>query len=260
MDLKTLTYEKGEDGVATITFNRPKEMNPTNQLTISELNTVVNDANNDDAVTAVIVTGGPNIFAAGGDIKYMSEVGPLEAEAFINKCHLVMDSISTSSKPYVAAIGGLALGGGCEMALACDIRLAADNAVFGQPEINLAIIPGGGGTQRLSRVVGSGWARHLILTGEMIDAKAAFSIGLVTKIVTPEELLETAHKYARSLGRKSKGAMAAAKKCLLLSDTTDLATGLTYEKKAWSFLFGGEDQKEGMKAFLEKRRPEYTGK
>ncbi|NLF45084.1 MAG: enoyl-CoA hydratase/isomerase family protein [Syntrophomonadaceae bacterium] len=260
MEFKTLIYEKGADGIATITFNRPKEMNSSNQLSVGELAQAVADANNDDAVTAVIVTGGPNVFAAGGDIKYMSGVGPLEAEAFITKANVAMDSIANSSKPYIAAIGGLALGGGCEMALACDIRLAADNAVFGQPEINLAIIPGGGGTQRLGRVVGAGWARHLILTGEMIDAQTAFNIGLVTKVVAPDELLATANKYAKSLGRKSKGAMAAAKKCLLLSETTDLATGLSYEQKAWSFLFGGEDQKEGMKAFLEKRRPEYTGK
>ncbi|HNX29775.1 MAG TPA: enoyl-CoA hydratase-related protein [Syntrophomonadaceae bacterium] len=260
MDFKTIIYEKGEDGVATVTFNRPKEMNSTNQLVIDEMTLAVNDANNDDAVSAVIMTGGPNIFAAGGDIKYMSEVGPLEAEAFIGKCHRMMDSIANSPKPYIAAIGGLALGGGCEMSLACDIRIAAENAVFGQPEINLAIIPGGGGTQRLSRVVGSGWARHLILTGEMIDAQTAFKIGLVTKVVPADELLATANKYAKSLGRKSKGAMAAAKKCMLLSDTTDLATGLAYEQKAWAFLFGGEDQSEGMKAFLEKRRPVYTGK
>ena len=260
MDFKTIIYEKGEAGVATITFNRPKEMNSTNELTIDEMTIAVNDANADDNVTAVIMTGGPNLFAAGGDIKYMSETGPLVAERFIGKCHRMMDSVANSGKPYIAAIGGLALGGGCEMALACDIRIAAENAIFGQPEINLAIIPGGGGTQRLGRIVGSGWARHLILTGEMIDAQKAYSIGLVTKVVPPEELLETANKYAKSLGRKSQGAMAAAKKCLLLSDTTDLATGLAYEQKAWAFLFGGEDQTEGMKAFLEKRRPEYTGK
>ncbi len=259
MDLQTLIYEKG-DGIATITFNRPKEMNSTNELVIDELTKVVDDANADDEVGAVIVTGGTNIFAAGGDIKYMSEANALVAERFIGKCHRMMDSMASSPKPYIAAIGGLALGGGCEMALACDIRLAADNAIFGQPEINLAIIPGGGGTQRLSRVVGSGWARHLILTGEMIDAQAALKIGLVTKVVPVDELIATATKYAKSLGRKSKGAMAAAKKCLLLSDTTDLATGLAYEQKAWAFLFGGEDQTEGMKAFLEKRRPAYTGK
>ncbi|NLB53726.1 MAG: enoyl-CoA hydratase/isomerase family protein [Syntrophomonadaceae bacterium] len=259
MDLQTLIYEKG-DGIATITFNRPKEMNSTNELVIDEMTKVVNDANADDEVGAVIMTGGTNIFAAGGDIKYMSEASPLVAERFIGKCHRMMESMAAAPKPYIAAIAGLALGGGCEIALACDIRLAADNAIFGQPEINLAIIPGGGGTQRLSRVVGSGWARHLILTGEMIDADTAFKIGLVTKVVPVDELMETAKKYAKSLSRKSKGAMAAAKKCLLISDTTDLATGLTYEQKAWAFLFAGEDQTEGMKAFLEKRRPVYTGK
>ena len=260
MDFKTILYQKGEDGVLTIMFNRPKEMNATNELTIDELTLAVNEANADDEITAVIMTGGKDLFAAGGDIKYMSECGPLDAERFIVKCHRMMECVANSRKPYIAAIGGLALGGGCEMALACDIRLAADNAIFGQPEINLAIIPGGGGTQRLGRVVGSGWARHLILTGEMIDAQAALKIGLVTKVVPVDELMATATKYAKSLGRKSKVAMAAAKKCLLLSDTTDLATGLAYEQKAWAFLFGGEDRAEGMKAFLEKRRPTYTEK
>lgn len=259
MDLQTLIYEKG-DGIATITFNRPKEMNSTNEQAIDELTMAVDDANADDAVGAVIVTGGPGIFAAGGDIKYMSEVSAVDAERFIGKSHRVMENMANASKPYIAAIGGLALGGGCEMALACDIRLAADNAIFGQPEINLAIIPGGGGTQRLGRVVGSGWARHLILTGEMIDAQKALAIGLVTKVVPADELLSTAAKMAKSLSRKSTGAMAAAKKCLLVSETTDLATGLAYEQKSWALLFAGEDQTEGMKAFLEKRRPVYTGK
>jgi len=259
MEFKTLIYEK-VDGVATVTFNRPEAMNASNAASVTELSKAVDIIENDDEVRAVVFTGGTNVFAAGGDIKYMSEADAQEMERFIARAHALHDRIAASSKPYIAAIAGLALGGGCELALACDIRIAADNAILGQPEINLAIIPGAGGTQRLPRVVGSGWARHLILTGEMIDAQTALKIGLVTKVVAVDELLETARKLAKSLGHKSPGAMSAAKKCLLLSETTDLAAGLAYEQKAWAFLFCSEDQTEGMKAFLEKRRPQYQGK
>ncbi|MGE5381731.1 MAG: enoyl-CoA hydratase/isomerase family protein [Methylocystaceae bacterium] len=259
MEFKTIIYEK-KDGVVTITFNRPEAMNSSNANSVADLSRAVDTIENDDEVRAAVFTGGTNIFAAGGDIKFMSEADPQEMERFIAKAHAMHDRIAASSKVYIAAIGGLALGGGCELALACDIRIAAENAILGQPEINLGIIPGAGGTQRLQRVVGSGWARHLILTGEMIDVQTAFKIGLVTKVVAAEELLETAHKMAKSLGYKSPGAVSAAKKCLALSENTDLSTGLLYEQKAWSFLFCSEDQTEGMKAFLEKRRPQYKGK
>ncbi|NLB89374.1 MAG: enoyl-CoA hydratase/isomerase family protein [Syntrophomonadaceae bacterium] len=259
MEFKTLIYEKA-DGIATVTFNRPEAMNASNAQSVKELNQVVDLIEEDDEVKAVIMWGGPKVFAAGGDIKYMSEAEPLEAEKFIAKAHAVHDKIEASPKPYVAAIAGLALGGGCELALACDIRIAAEGAVLGLPEINLGIIPGAGGTQRLTRVVGAGWARHLIMTGEMIDVDTAFKIGLVTKVVPADELLENATKLAKTLRNKSQLAMAAAKKCLALSETTDMPTGLAYEQKAWSFLFCTEDQTEGMKAFLEKRKPEYKGR
>lgn len=259
MEFKTLIYEKA-DGIATVTFNRPEAMNASNAQSVDDLNRVVDLIEEDDSVKAVIMWGGTKVFAAGGDIKYMSEADPLEMEKFIAKAHAVHDKIEASPKPYIAAIAGLALGGGCELALACDIRIAAEGAILGQPEINLGIIPGAGGTQRLTRVVGAGWARHLILTGEMIDVDTAFKIGLVTKVVPLDQLLETATKFAKSLRNKSPLAMAAAKKCLALSETTDMPTGLAYEQKAWSFLFCSEDQTEGMKAFLEKRKPVYKGK
>lgn len=259
MDVKSIICEKNE-GVATITFNRPDNMNSSNAKSAQELSLVVDDIENDEAIRAVIFTGGTKIFAAGGDIKYMATANPLDMEKFIGRGHAIHDRITASAKTYIAAIAGLALGGGLELALACDIRIAAENAILGQPEINLAIIPGAGGTQRLTRVVGSGWARHLILTGEMIDAASALKIGLVTKVVPVEELLPTANKMAKSLSRKSPGAIAAAKKCLLLSESTDLATGLAYEQKAWSFLFCSEDQTEGMISFLEKRKPVFQGR
>lgn len=259
MEFKTLILEK-EGYLATIMFNRPEAMNASNQQSIADLTVAIADIEADDNIKSVIVWGGPKVFAAGGDIKYFSEAGHLEMESFIAKCHAVHDSIAASTKPYVAAIAGLALGGGLEIALACDIRIATDNAIFGLPEINIGIIPGAGGTQRLPRIVGSGWARHLILTGEMIDAKTAFKIGLITKITTVDELMDTAKKMAKGLANRSPMGIRSAKKCIALSETTDMPTGLAYEQKAWAFLFSGTDRAEGMKAFLEKRKPVYTCK
>ena len=259
MEYKTLIVTK-EDYLATILFNRPEAMNASNQQSIADLTAAVADIEADENILAVIMTGGDKVFAAGGDIKYFSTADHLEMEAFIEKCHKVHDVIAASHKPYIAAIAGLALGGGCEMALACDIRISADNAIFGLPEINIGIIPGAGGTQRLPRVVGSGWARHLILTGDMIDAKTAFKIGLVTKIVPPEELMNEAKKLAKGLAKKSPMGIRSAKKCIAISESADMPSGLAYEQKAWAFLFSGSDRAEGMNAFLEKRKPVYTNK
>ncbi len=259
MEFKTLILEK-VDYLATITFNRPEAMNASNSQSVTDLTDAIADIEADDNIKAIILWGGPKVFAAGGDIKFMMEASPLDSEAFIARCHALHDRIAASPKPYIAAIAGLALGGGLELALACDIRIATDNAILGLPEINLGIIPGAGGTQRLPRVVGSGWARHLILTGEMIDVQTAFKIGLVTKVVPNEELLEAAKKFAKALAYKSPLAMRTAKKCLANSENIDLPSGLAYEQKAWAFLFSGADQTEGMKAFLEKRKPVYTCK
>ncbi|HWQ75920.1 MAG TPA: enoyl-CoA hydratase-related protein [Syntrophomonas sp.] len=259
MEYKSLIVTK-EDGLATVFFNRPEAMNATNQQSIADLTAAITDIEADDSILAVIMTGGEKVFAAGGDIKYFSEAGHLEMEAFIAKCHAVHDIMAASAKPYVAAIGGLALGGGCEMALACDIRIAAESAIFGFPEINIGIIPGAGGTQRLPRVVGSGWARQLVLTGDMIDAKTAFKIGLVTKVVPVEELMATAKKTAKSLAKKSPMGIRSAKKCLAMSETADMPSALAYEQKAWAFCFSGSDRAEGMKAFLEKRKPTFVNR
>lgn len=259
MELKTMILEK-EGPLAIITFNRPEAMNASNQQSIADLLAATADIEADDNVKAVVIWGGPKVFAAGGDIKYFSEAPPLEMEAFIAKCHAVHDRMVASSKPYVAAIAGLALGGGLEIALACDIRIAAEGAIFGLPEINIGIMPGAGGTQRLPRVVGSGWARHLILTGDMIDVNTAFKIGLVTKVVPLDDLLETAKKQAKALAYKSPMGVRCAKKCINISETSDMPTGLAYEQKTWAFLFAGTDREEGMKAFLEKRRPNFTCK
>jgi len=257
MEFQTLILEK-EGPLAIITFNRPEAMNASNQQSIADLLAATADIEADDNVKAVVVWGGTKVFAAGGDIKYFSEAPPLEMETFIAKCHAVHDRMANSAKPYIAGIAGLALGGGLEIALACDIRIAAEGAIFGMPEINIGIIPGAGGTQRLPHIVGSGWARQLILTGDMIDAKAALKIGLVTKVVPLDELLETAKKLAKSLAYKSPMGVRCAKKCINISETCDMPTGLAYEQKTWAFLFAGTDRAEGMKAFLEKRKPNYT--
>ncbi len=259
MKYETLIVEK-EEAVATIMFNRPEAMNVFNAQFVTDLSAAIADVEADDHIKSVIIWGGPKIFAAGGDLKYLMEADPLEMEVFIARCHDNYDKIDFSSKPYVAAIAGLALGGGLELALACDIRIATDNAILALPETNNGITPGAGGTQRLPRVVGSGWAKHLIMTGERIDVQTAFKIGLVTKVVTSAELLDTAKKMAQDLAAKSTLAMRTAKKCLNNSENLDLASGLAWEQKAWAFLFAGADQTEGMQAFLEKRKPVYTCK
>lgn len=259
MEYTTLKLERRE-GVGIILFDNAKAMNPTNPTTLTELTAAVTEFNNDDEVHAVVITGGDNVFSAGGDIPYMSEANPREMEEFIRDAYIMNDLIASSPKPYVAAIAGPALGGGTELALSCDIRIAAENAVFGLPEINLAIIPGGGGTQRLGRAIGWSRARYLILTGEIIDVQTAYQFGIVNKVVPTEELQEFAFKLARSLGRKSPAALRTAKAAMNFAENNSLDAGLEYEQKVWSLLFAGDDQTEGMKAFLEKRRPTYTGK
>lgn len=259
MEYKLLKMEKKE-GVGIILFDNAKAMNPTNPESVAELTAAFTDLNNDPEVKAVIITGGDKVFAAGGDIPYMAEAGVREMEEFIGSAHVMCGLITSSPKPYIAAIAGPALGGGTEISVACDIRIAADNAIFGLPEINLAIVPGCGGTQRLGRAIGWSRARYLVLTGEIIDAQTALSIGLVNKVVPADQLQETAFKLARSLARKSPTALRTAKEAMNYAENNSLDAGLEHEQKVWSLLFAGADQTEGMKAFLEKRKPVYTGK
>lgn len=259
MEFKTLLYAK-ENGIGTITLNRPKAFNALNDELMAELGQLVDAIAADDEVKAVIITGGQKAFAAGGDIGYMLKADTLQAEAFIDLCHATIDKIADLDKPVVAAIAGLALGGGCELAMGCDIRIAAEGTRFGQPEINLGIMPGAGGTQRLARLVGPGWAKQLIFTGDPIDAETALRIGLVTKVVPAENLMEEAQKLAGKLASKGPIAMRMAKKCINYGENVDLPSGLLFEQKTWAFLFSTEDQTEGMKAFVEKRKPEFQGK
>jgi enoyl-CoA hydratase len=241
-------------------LNRPKVYNATNAELTGELSSLMEIVERDDDVKAVILTGGKKVFAAGGDIEFMSKATPLEMEAFIGLGHKTYDQIANSNKPVVAAIAGMALGGGCELALACDIRISTDDAKFGQPEINLGIIPGAGGTQRLTRVVGPAWAKYLIMTGKIIDAEEALKIGLVTEVVSSDQLMDRAKKIAAELTSKSPVAMRLAKSSINNGYNSSLDSALLYEQKVWALLFATEDQKEGMKAFLEKRKPNFVGR
>lgn len=258
MDLQSLLYEK-EGPVRIVILNRPRTMNALNDEMIRELSWVMDDIAADAGARAVILTGSSKCFAAGGDIAFMSQASPLAVEVFVENVSQAFRKIEHLDKPVIAAISGLALGGGCELALACDFRLAAEGTLFGQPEINLGIIPGAGGTQRLTRTVGSGWAKQLILTGQTIDAATALRIGLATQILPAEELMDGARKLAASLCAKSPVALKAAKLSINFGQNVDLASGLDYEMKSLAFLFSTEDQKEGMKAFLEKRKPVFKG-
>lgn len=259
MELKDLLYEK-VDGIGIITLNRPKAMNALNDTLIKELSAVLDEIAGDPEIRAVIITGGAKVFAAGGDIAFMIEADAPAAEQFVEGVREAFEKIEKMSKPVVAAISGLALGGGCELAMACDIRIAAEGTLFGQPEINLGIMPGAGGTQRLTRLVGPGWAKYMILTGQNIDAETALKIGLVTRVVGRDDLMEEARKTAGLLASKSPIALKTAKSCIDKALEVDLDSGLSYEIKSWALLFTTQDQKEGMRAFLEKRKAVFKGK
>lgn len=259
MELKTMFYEK-EGGVGIITLNRPRALNAINDELVADLGRAIDEIAGDSEVKAVIITGGEKVFAAGGDIAFMLNADVLAVERFVENIRVVFEKIENLDKPVIAAISGLALGGGSELALACDIRIAAEGSSIGQPEINLGIIPGAGGTQRLTRTVGPGWSKYLIMSGLPIDAETAFKIGYVTAIVPGDKLLDEARKLARKMAAKSPLAMKEAKRCVNYSMNVDISSGLSYEVKTLAGLFATEDQKEGMKAFLEKRPPVYKGR
>ncbi len=259
MDFKTLLFDK-EDGLGTITLNRPQSFNGLNDELLEELSLLMDEITRDDEIRAVILTGGSEVFAAGGDIAYIASLDTLGAAKFVALAQEAMDKIENLDKPVIAAINGLALGGGCELALAADVRLASEGSVFGLPEINLGIIPGAGGTQRLARTVGPGWAKYLIYTGENVDTDQALKIGLINKVFSKDMLMEEARKLGKKLGSKAPIALKTAKKCINYGGSVDLASGLLFEQKSWALLFATEDQKEGFNAFLEKRKPGFTGR
>ncbi|NPV90348.1 MAG: hypothetical protein HPY50_06220 [Firmicutes bacterium] len=256
---EAIIYEKNET-VAVITLNSPKTMNAFSYQLISELNSALDLAAEDDSVRTVVIKGGEKVFAAGGDIAGMLKMVPLEASEYSRTVQSVLNKIERLEKPVIAAISGLALGGGCELAMACDIRLASSSAKFGQPEIDLGIMPGAGATKRLARLVGPGAAKELILTGRVIDAAAAAKMGLVNQVFEDAELNDEAMKMAKRIAAKPAVAVKFIKETINTGMDLDVLDALENERKAFSLLFSTADKKEGMLAFMEKRKPQYQGK
>ncbi len=250
-----------EGGVATLTFNRPKALNAMNSATMAELSEAVSCCRKDDAVKVLVLTGaGDKAFVAGADISQMQDLRPQEALAFMEAGQETLRQIETLPKPVIAAVNGYALGGGTEIILACDIRFASEKAVFGQPEILIGLIPGWGGTQRLPRIIGMGRAKELILGGAQIDAKRAYEIGLVNRVIPPEQLMEETLKFARKLAGMPGFALKMAKHAVNYGYDLALDSACRLEAECCAQCFSTDDQKEGMKAFLEKRKPAFRGK
>jgi enoyl-CoA hydratase len=242
--------------VGLITLSRPKQMNALNDALMDELAEALSAFDADDAVGAIVITGSDKAFAAGADIGAMKDYGFVD----VYKGNFVTrnwERLRTVRKPVIAAVAGFALGGGCELAMMCDIVIAADSARFGQPEIRLGVIPGAGGTQRLPRSIGKAKAMDLVLTGRMMDAAEAERSGLVARVVPAEKLLEEALAAAAQIAEFSLASVMAAKECVNRAYEAPLAEGILFERRTFHALFGTEDQKEGMAAFLEKRKPAF---
>jgi enoyl-CoA hydratase len=247
-----------KDAIATITVNRPSAMNAMTHATVQELAAAVQELSASAAVRAVIITGaGEKAFIAGGDIAMLRELGPVEARELALLAHGVCTAIEQSPKPFIAAVNGYALGGGCELAMSCDIRIAAEHARFGQPEISIGTLPGFGGSQRLPRLVGKGKALEMILTGDMIDAQEAWRIGLVNKVVPQSELMAVTRALAAKLAGKSRSAMKFCKEVVTNGLEMDLDRACRYEADLFALSFATADRQEGMAAFLEKRVPDF---
>ncbi|MFH1081532.1 MAG: enoyl-CoA hydratase-related protein [Pseudomonadota bacterium] len=259
MEFSNLIYVV-EDGVAIITFNRPKALNAMNSPTMKELYEAVSICEQDDAVKAIILTGaGDKAFVAGADISEMANRRPQEATIFMELGHKTLRMLETLSKPSIAAVNGFALGGGAEIAMACDMRFCSEAARFGVPEILIGLIPGWGGTQRLARLVGVGRAKEMVLTGGQIDAKRAYEIGLVNKIFPIEQLMEETKKFARKFATLPSFSLKMAKHAINFGYDLSLDNASRLEVACCAQCFSTDDQKEGMKAFLEKRKPVYKG-
>ncbi|MBT3928270.1 MAG: enoyl-CoA hydratase [Rhodospirillaceae bacterium] len=244
--------------VAKITLNRPKALNALNSDLIAELNAALDDLEADEAIGAIVLTGSEKAFAAGADIKEMQSKSFIDAETgdFIGP----WSRITKCRKPVIAAVAGYALGGGCELAMMCDFIIAADNAKFGQPEITLGILPGAGGTQRLTRAIGKAKAMEMILSGRMIGAEEAERSNLVSRVVPAAELMEEAMKVAERIAHLSQPIVAMAKSAVNRAFETTLQEGVRYEKAVFYSAFATEDQKEGMAAFIAKREPSFNNK
>ncbi len=259
-EYQNLIFEN-QEGIGVITVNRPQALNALNADTMAELDRLVDTIAKDPAVKAVIITGaGDKAFVAGADIAYMQPLSAAEGRGWGKAGQAVFNKIENLPQPVIAAVNGFALGGGCELAMACDIRIAADKAKFGQPEVSLGITPGFGGTQRLPRLIGKGRAKELLFTGDVIDAAEAYRIGLVNKVVAPGELLDAARALAQKIMSRGQFAVQMCKVAVNEGLDADLETGVAYEGEVFGLCFATADQKEGMAAFLAKRKPAFTGK
>lgn len=255
----TIKYEV-KDGIAYVTVNRPEAMNALNEEVLGELFDAFTAFAADGNARAAIVTGEGKAFVAGADIAQMKKLNPVQGRKMMTDGHNVMNLMESIEKPIIAAVNGFALGGGCELAMACDIRVASEKAKFGQPEVGLGIIPGFGGTQRLPRLVGRGMAKYLIMTAEMIDAAEAERIGLVEKTAAPDQLMETAEKIAKKIMSNAPIAVGTAKKVINTGYDMDIKTASTLEIESFTGPFSSDDKQEGMGAFLEKRKAEFKNK
>jgi len=256
VEFKHIVIER-KDTIGIIKINRPESLNALNIETLGEIRDAVTSLNNDEDVKVLILTGEGKAFIAGADIKQMKDMNEDEAREFCNLGQKIFDIIENLDKPIIAAINGFALGGGSELALACDIRIASENAKFGQPEVNLGIIPGFGGTQRLARLVGKGIAKELIFTGDIIDAQTALNIGLINKVVAPDALLNEAIAMAQKIASKGPTAILIAKSVINRGIDTDLAKGLSIERDGFVQCVSSGEAKEGMEAFIQKQKPNW---
>lgn len=245
-----------KEGIGIITLKRPEARNALNRKMIQELGDALTGLENDPQIRSIIITGNKD-FCAGADIKEMNAIKPEEIAIFCRWGHKVFDQLENMGKPVIAAINGFALGGGCELALACDIRIAGEGAKFGQPEVSLGLIPGFGGTQRLRRLIGVAKAKEMILTGKIIDAKEAESIGLVNRVVKDEELMIAAEEMAMTIAQKAPIAVKMAK--TLINENQEIQEGLEKEINLFARCFATQDRLEGINAFLEKRKPKFKG-
>ena len=248
------------DGIATLTFNRPKALNALNTALLEELADALDSIGKDETIRVLILTGaGEKSFIAGADITEIATLTPLGAKKFAQFGQDIISKLQGLAIPVIAAVNGYALGGGCEMALACDFIYASEKAIFGLPEITLGVIPGFGGTQRLPRLIGANRAKEMIFTGKHLTAAEAKEIGLVNKTFAPEELMNAATEVAKTIAAKGKASLCAAKQTVSQGLNADLVTGLGIERDAFALCLANADAKEGTSAFLEKRKPVFKG-